>query len=70
MVFKDEEDGNESARSSRWCPNRIGSLAGQHSCSLNVNEELEQFLKQDLEKKSKSSKFNEMLVLISYLLFT
>ena len=62
LVFKDEEDGSESVSSSRWCSNRIGSLVGQHSCSLEVNEELEQFLKQDLENKNKSSKFNEMLV--------
>ena len=38
------------------------NLSGSHYCSLDTNDEMEQFLKDDLISKSQSQKFNQMLV--------
>ena len=66
MVF---DDNNDESSTSRWRSKRLDSLVGQHSCSLTVNEDLEQSLKQDLQNKCISPKFNDMLVYFFLCLF-
>ena len=50
------------------------NLSGSHYCSLDTNDEMEQFLKDDLISKSQSQKFNQMLVsdffLLKYSIFS
>eukprot|EP00111_Clytia_hemisphaerica_P005132 TCONS_00014777-protein len=58
-VFKDEEKAKVKVEHA-W-QNSKTNLSGTHYCSLETDDEMEQFLKDDLKTKFQSQKFNQML---------